>query len=184
MDNFDLRKFLIENKLTPNSKQLEEGFIQNTIAAILMSLGIAGGVKGQEAPKSVQDTNPITWQQMTQPQKAAVKAALVDKGGLQLFLKYKDSVSTDATNRREGEINKAASKMGMTRAKYERWYKNQKNKPDQPYGDLNTSKDLKNLEKRTNMDGPSLLSKCNPFKDNHCIYSDEDKSGVSKKVEK
>jgi hypothetical protein len=138
MDNFDLRKFLIENKLTTSSKQLEEGVVQNIVAAALMSLGIAGGVKGQEAPKTVQDTNPITWQQMTQPQKAAVKAALVAKGGLQLFLKYKDSVSTDATNRREGEINRAASEMGMTRAKYEKWYEKQKRKPNQPCGDLGT----------------------------------------------
>ena len=72
MDNFDLRKFLTENKLTTSSKQLEEGVVQNIVAAALMSLGIVGGVKGQEAPKSVQDTNPITWQQMTQPQRLSL----------------------------------------------------------------------------------------------------------------
>jgi hypothetical protein len=148
MDNFDLRSFLTENKLTINSKQLEEGVIQNIVAATLMSLGIAGGVKGQEAPKTVQNTNPITWQQMTQPQKAAVKTALVAKGGLQLFLKYKDSISTDATNRREGEINRAASEMGMTRAKYEKWYEKQKRKPNQPCGDLNISGANKRGEKK------------------------------------
>jgi hypothetical protein len=148
MDNFDLRSFLTENKLTTNSKQLEEGAIQNLVAATLMSLGIAGGVKGQEAPKTVQDTNPITWQQMTQPQKAAVKAALVAKGGLQLFLKYKDSISTDATNRREGEIDRAASEMGMTRAQYEKWYEKQKRKPDQSCGDLNISGANKRGEKK------------------------------------
>jgi len=148
MDNFDLRSFLTENKLTINSKQLEEGVIQNIVAATLMSLGIAGGVKGQEAPKTVQNTNPITWQQMTQPQKAAVKTALVAKGGLQLFLKYKDSISTDATNRREGEIDRAASEMGMTRAQYEKWYEKQKRKPNQPCGDLNISGANKRGEKK------------------------------------
>ncbi len=134
MDNFDLKKFLVENKLTTNSKQLEENVIKNLVAATLMSLGIAGGVRGQEAPKN---TNPVTWQQMTQAQKAAVKKALVDKGGYPLFQKYKDSISTDATNRREADIDKAAASKGMTRAEYERWYKNNKKKPDQPCGNLN-----------------------------------------------
>lgn len=45
----------------------------------------------------------------------------------------------------------------------------------------NTSRDLKNLEnQKYNIEGPSLLSKCNPFKVNHCIYTDEDKSGQKK----
>lgn len=130
MDNFDLRKFLIENKLTRNSQQLEEGVVQNIIAAALMSLGIAGGVKGQEAPKTVQNTNPITWQQMTQPQKAAVKAALVAKGGLQLFLKYKDSISGDATNRREADFAKGAAQKGMTVNQYRSYLKQNAKKAD------------------------------------------------------
>jgi hypothetical protein len=73
---------------------------------------------------------------------------LVAKGGLQLFLKYKDSISTDATNRREGEINRAASEMKMTRTQYEKWYEKQKRKPNQPCGDLNISGANKRGEKK------------------------------------
>ena len=140
MDNFDLRKFLIENKLTASSKQLEEGVIQNIVAAALMSLGIVGGVKGQEAPKTVQDTNPITWQQMTQPQKAAVKTALVAKGGFQLFQKYKDSISADATNRLNADFARSANMKGMTVPEYQKYLRQNAGKKDQPVDGLNTCK--------------------------------------------
>ena len=132
MENFDIKKYLIENQLTTNSQQLEENVIKNLVAAALMSLGVVGGVKGQEAPKN---TNPITWQQMTQAQKAAVKKALVDKGGYQLFQTYKDSVSTDATNRRDAAFAKGAAIRGMTTAEYSKYLEKNKNKPDaQPDG--------------------------------------------------
>lgn len=80
-------------------------------------------------------TTPVkkpTWQQMTQAEKAAKKTELVTKGGFQRFKQYKDSISAEATNRREAEINKAASNKGMTRAEYEKWYKKQSKKPDVP----------------------------------------------------
>jgi hypothetical protein len=132
MENFDIKKYLIENQLTTNSQQLEENVIKNLIAAALMSLGVAGGVKGQEAPKTVQDTNPITWQQMTQAQKAAVKKALVDKGGYQLFQTYKDSVSTDAENRRNADFAKGAARKGMTVDQYRKYL--EKNAKAEPVG--------------------------------------------------
>jgi hypothetical protein len=132
MENFDIKKYLIENQLTTNSQQLEENVIKNLVAAALMSLGVAGGVKGQEAPKN---TNPITWQQMTQAQKAEVKKALVNKCGFQLFQKYKDSISTDATNRREADFAKAAANRGMTTAEYSKYLEKTAKKPDaQPDG--------------------------------------------------
>ena len=71
-----------------------------------------------------------TWQQMTAGEKGAKKKELVEKGGIALFNKYKDSISADAMNRREAEINDAASKRGMTRDEYAKWYKKNKNKPD------------------------------------------------------
>jgi hypothetical protein len=73
-----------------------------------------------------------TWQQMTQGEKGAKKKELVEKGGIQLFNKYKDSISTDATNRREADINKAAANRGMTVAEYQKWYKKNEKKPDAP----------------------------------------------------
>lgn len=56
MDNFDLRNFLIENKLTTNSKLLsediDEGLLgKGLLAGLLMSLG----VYGQNQPKTVAD---------------------------------------------------------------------------------------------------------------------------------
>lgn len=145
MENFDIKKYLIENQLTTNSQQLEENVIKNLVAAALMSLGVIGGVKGQEAPKN---TNPVTWQQMTQAQKAAVKKALVDKGGYQLFQTYKDSVSTDATNRREADFAKAAAQRGMTTAEYSKYLAKNAKKPDAQPDGLEIGKCNKRGEKK------------------------------------
>lgn len=145
MENFDIKKYLIENQLTTNSQQLEENVIKNLIAAALMSLGVVGGVKGQEAPKN---TNPVTWQQMTQVQKAAVKKALIDKGGYQLFQTYKDSVSTDATNRREADFAKGAAIKGMTVDQYRKYLAKNAKRPDAQPDGLEIGKACKKGEKK------------------------------------
>jgi len=145
MENFDIRKYLIENQLTTNSKQLEENVIKNLVAAALLSLGVIGGVKGQEAPKN---TNPITWQQMTQVQKSAVKKALTDKGGFQLFQKYKDSVSTDATNRIEADFAKGAARKGMTVDQYRKYLVKNAKKPDAQPDGLEVGKACKSGEEK------------------------------------
>jgi hypothetical protein len=96
-------------------------------------------------PRIVQDTiKPKTWQRMTVAEKGAKKAELIKKGGMERFKQYKDSISTDATNRREAEINKAAANKGMTKEEYAKWYKKNEKKPDQPCGDL----DIKGANKR------------------------------------
>lgn len=85
----------------------------------------------------VSDTiKPKTWQKMTIAEKGAKKTDLIKQGGMNLFLKYKDSISTDATNRREADINKAATSRGMTKSEYERWYKKNEKKPDAPVDGL------------------------------------------------
>lgn len=92
-------------------------------------------------PRFVNDTiKQKTWQQMSVVEKGSKKNELIKKGGMQRFLQYKDSISTDATNRREAEINKSASSKGMIRAEYEKWYKKNKNKPDAPTSGLCTDK--------------------------------------------
>jgi hypothetical protein len=48
MDNFDLRGYLVENKLTPNSQQLEEINWKNLAAGTAMTLGTLGA-QGQTA---------------------------------------------------------------------------------------------------------------------------------------
>lgn len=54
MDNFDLRKFLIENKLTSNSRQLQEVNWKGLAAGAAMALGTLGA-QGQETSKTVDD---------------------------------------------------------------------------------------------------------------------------------
>ena len=105
----------------------------------------AGGVV-KKAQNGINDTITVkkpTWQQMTQAQRAAIKTEL----GPEKFKTYKDSVSTEATNRRDAEINKAASNKGMTVAEYQRWYKKNEKKPDA------VKKDLTNCTKRTDEKG-------------------------------
>lgn len=102
---------------------------------------ILGQKVKQELPLSNNDTiKPKTWQKMTITEKASKKNELLKQGGMPRFLEYKDSISTDATNRRETDINKTASEKGMTRVEYEKWYKKNKNKPDAPVCNLNTEK--------------------------------------------
>lgn len=131
MDNFDLRKFLIENKLTPNSKELSQQEVDEVnwkglAAGAAMALGTLGA-QGQEAPKADQ---PLTWQQMTQPQKAAKKAELIKKGGFERFAQYKDSISSDATNRRDADFAKSAAIKGMTVTQYRDYLKQNARKAD------------------------------------------------------
>jgi hypothetical protein len=71
-----------------------------------------------------------TWQQMTQPQRAAKKAELIKQGGFERFQKYKDSISTDATNKREADFAKSAAIRGMTVDEYRKHIKKNARKPD------------------------------------------------------
>jgi hypothetical protein len=84
----------------------------------------------KKAQDGATTTPKKTWQQMTAGEKGAKKVELIKQGGMELFKKYKDSISADATNRREAEINKAAASRGMSRDEYAKWYKSNKNKPD------------------------------------------------------
>jgi len=100
-------------------------------------------------PRFVQDTiKPKTWQKMTIEEKGNKKKELIKKGGMERFLQYKDSVSTEATNRRDAEINKAASNKGMTVAEYQRWYKKEAKKPDAPVEGLEIGKACKRGESK------------------------------------
>jgi hypothetical protein len=76
---------------------------------------------------TTQTTTPVkkpTWQEMTQAERAAIKINL----GPEKFKTYKDSVSTDATNRREAILNRNAAARGMTRAEVQDDQKKNKNK--------------------------------------------------------
>jgi len=55
-----------------------------------------------------------TWQKMSQPEKASKINELKQKGGVERVKQYKDSVSTDAENRRNAAFEKNAATRGMT----------------------------------------------------------------------
>lgn len=101
-------------------------------------------------PRFVQDSikKPKTWQKMNAEEKGAKKAELVKKGGMERFLQYKDSVSTEATNRREASINKAAADKKMTRAQYERWYAKNEKKDDAKPAGLQVGKACKRTDEK------------------------------------
>lgn len=143
MDNFDLRNFLIENKLTTNSKllseQVDEVNWKGLAAGAAMALGTLGA-QGQEAPKTTTNTNPVTWQQMTQAQKAAKKAQLVKQGGFERFQQYKDSISNDATNRRDADFAKSAAIKGMSVDQYRKYLAQNAKKADAGLDGLETAK--------------------------------------------
>jgi len=72
MENFDLRSFLIENKLTTNSKLLSEQEIdeidvrklgRNFAAGAAMLAGTLGA-QGQEAPKPTDSIKPLTQREL------------------------------------------------------------------------------------------------------------------------
>ena len=71
-----------------------------------------------------------TWQQMSQAEKGAKKKELVEKGGIQNFNKYKDSIGKQAMDRIQGEFEKGAKAKGMTNEQYSKYLDRQKRKPD------------------------------------------------------
>lgn len=87
-----------------------------------------GGVMKKAQGGDTLSVKKPTWQEMTQAERAAIKTNL----GPEKFKKYKDSVSTDATNRRETILNRNAAARGMTRAEVQAQQKKDKKKPDAP----------------------------------------------------
>ncbi len=68
MENFDLRNFLIENKLTVNSKLLSEQEVDEVnwkglAVGAAMALGTLGA-QGQEAPKPTDSIKPLTQREL------------------------------------------------------------------------------------------------------------------------
>ena len=76
-----------------------------------------------------------TWQQMTAGEKGNKKKELVERGGIQLFNTYKDSIGKQAMGRIQGEFEKGAKSMGMTPEQYSKHLDRQKKKPDVNQGD-------------------------------------------------
>jgi hypothetical protein len=67
---------------------------------------------------------------MSAGEKGNKKKELVEKGGIALFNKYKDSVGKQALGKIQERFNKGATSMGMTPEQYSRYLDRQKKKPD------------------------------------------------------
>lgn len=106
------------------------------------TLRTGGVVKKAQVGDTITVKKP-TWQKMTPAQRAAIKADL----GPEKFKKYKDSVSTDATNRREDILNRNAAARGMTREQVRAQQEKDKKKPDA------VKEDLTNCTSRTDKKG-------------------------------
>jgi hypothetical protein len=89
----------------------------------------------KKAQDGVTDPPKKTWQQMTQGEKGAKKKELVERGGIQLFNTYKDSIGKQAMGRIQTEFEKGAKSKGMTNEEYSKWLEKQKRKPDVNQGD-------------------------------------------------
>jgi hypothetical protein len=89
----------------------------------------------KKAQDGVTDPPKKTWQQMTQGEKGAKKKELVEKGGIQLFNQYKDSIGKQAMGKIQTEFEKGAKSKGMTNEEYSKWLEKQKRKPDANQGD-------------------------------------------------
>jgi hypothetical protein len=72
------------------------------------------------------------WQRMTLEEKSAKKKELINQGGMERFLQYKDSVSTSAEERRNAAFAKGAAMRGMTTAEYSKYLKRSNRRPDAP----------------------------------------------------
>jgi hypothetical protein len=78
----------------------------------MRELKINTQVKRPDTPLA--STPEPTWQKMTQLEKASKVNELRQKGGNERVRQYKDSVSTDAENRRNAAFEKNAATRGMT----------------------------------------------------------------------
>ncbi len=106
------------------------------------TLRSGGVIKKAQVGDTITVKKP-TWQKMTQAQRAAIKTQL----GPEKFKIYKDSVSEDATNRREVILNRNANARGMTRAEVQAQQEKDKKKPDA------VKEDLTDCTKRTDKKG-------------------------------
>jgi hypothetical protein len=181
MDNFDLKNFLIENQLTHNSQQLDED-LKSSVAAVMLLIGSLGA-QAQMKPEYKAQIDSIQKVKTLTPQEKRAEIQKIVQLNRDDIKGKNDEVKQRAINsflkfQRPDLVNASPEKILKA---YTAWGKEHSKGDDQPYGDLNTSKDLKRAEKCRTVDGPSFLSKLNPFKEkNGCIYSDEDKSGVKK----
>jgi hypothetical protein len=131
MENFDLRNFLIENKLTTNSKLLSEQEIdeidvrklgRNFAAGAAMLAGTLGA-QGQEAPKPTDSIKPLTQRELNiQKREEAKKKREIHMSQVNAKLKARID-------------NWIAANPGSNEKDYWNWQKDRQKGPDaQPDG--------------------------------------------------
>lgn len=137
MDNFDLRKFLIENKLTTNSQQIDEGW-KDLVAGGAMTLAALTGAQAQMKPEYKAQIDSIQKVQTMTPQEKRAeiqkivqlnrndikgKKGEVRQRAINGFLKFQRPDLVDASPE---EIE----------AEYCAWEKERNKGEAQPYADL------------------------------------------------
>jgi hypothetical protein len=163
-----LIKGMLRESLLANDN-LEEGLVgKGMIAALLLTLGTSWGQLKPEYKRQVDSITKVT-NLNSQEKRAAIE---------KVVQMNRDEIS----GKKRADFLKTMAAAGFTdEVAYGKYLAKLDKKPDVTLPGLYTSKDTKNAEKSSNVDGPSVLSKLNPFKAaNGCIYSDEDKSGVKK----
>lgn len=91
-------------------------------------------VRKAQSGDTISKPKEKAWQHMTAGERGAKKTELVKKGGIELFNKYKDSISKQATGKLQESFEKGAKSKGMTNEQYSKWLDKQKKKPDQNQG--------------------------------------------------
>lgn len=151
---------------------LNEGWLKNLVAAGLLSLGSVAAT-AQLKPEYKRQIDSISKvQTLTPQQKRAEIAKIVQMN------------RGEITGKKRADFLKTMAAAGFTdEKKYIAYLKKNAKKDDVGLDGLYTAKDTEKAEddETDAVSGPSFISKCLPnFSGSHCIYSDEDKSGVDK----
>ena len=116
---------------------------------------------GGKIKKAQDGTMKKSWNQMSPTERAATQTEIKATRGREGFSKYMDSVRTD-------QFAKGAERRGLT---VEQYAKKVKNDDKVKFAEVPGGNKMRET-KSANTDGPSLLSKLNPFGDKaRCIYT-------------
>jgi len=86
MDNFDIKKYLIENKLTTNSQQLDEIDWKGLTAGVILSLtGLTGAQAQTSQPTSTQTTQTVSKPMFGTPEQRAAAAEKRKQNRITIF---------------------------------------------------------------------------------------------------
>ena len=113
MDNFDLKKFLVENRLTTNSQQLDELNLKSAIAAGAMALGTLGAQA--QAPTQQQTDHQVDIQKLATNQPTAKATQGSQDVRVQSYTKVIEQAITKGTKSQASNILVQVTKITETK---------------------------------------------------------------------